>query len=431
MCAICTYKRPIDTDTANPRRQRGMLIAATMKVVKLQSGAWRVPSQTLARNYAVLITAAGSACSCPDFEERQLPCKHIFAVQFTLFQETTETPDGETVTTTTATARVTYRQNWPAYNAAQTTEKDQFCRLLRDLCANVQGPPQTRGRPRLPLGDMLFASAFKVYSTVSARRFMSDLRAAQASGFISRTPHYNSIFNYLESEAVTPVIVDLITASSLPLRAVETDFAIDSTGIGMSNFFRYYSYKYEDGSDHHDWLKLHAMVGVKTNVVTSVDVTQRYTGDSPYFKPLVEETARNFTIREVSADKAYLSHRNLELIDDMGAAPYIPFKSNSTADNRYQPPVWKKLYHLFAMHRDEFLAHYHKRSNVESTFSAIKRVFGGSVRSRTFTAQVNEAFLKVLCHNIRCVIHAMHELGITPTFGCPTNGPAAQEVVAL
>ena len=67
------------------------------------------------------------------------------------------------------------------------------------------------------------------------------------------------------------------------------------------------------------------------------------------------------------------------------------------------------------MHREEFLKAYHKRSNAESTFSAIKRVFGDSVRSRTHIAQVNEVLLKVLAHNIRCLIHTMAELGVAPS----------------
>jgi hypothetical protein len=49
--------------------------------------------------------------------------------------------------------------------------------------------------------------------------------------------------------------------------------------------------------------------------------------------------------------------------------------------------------------QEEFQAAYHKRSNVETTFLAIKRRFGSSVRSKTFTAQVNEILCKVLCHN--------------------------------
>jgi transposase len=67
------------------------------------------------------------------------------------------------------------------------------------------------------------------------------------------------------------------------------------------------------------------------------------------------------------------------------------------------------------MHREELLKVYHKRSNAESTFSVIKRVFGDSVRSETQRAQINEVLLKVLAHNIRCLIHAMTELGISPS----------------
>jgi hypothetical protein len=46
----------------------------------------------------------------------------------------------------------------------------------------------------------------------------------------------------------------------------------------------------------------------------------------------------------------------------------------------------------------------------------MKRKFGDFVRSRTPVAQVNELLLKVLAYNIVCVVHSMHELGISPTF---------------
>ena len=59
---------------------------------------------------------------------------------------------------------------------------------------------------------------------------------------------------------------------------------------------------------------------------------------------------------------------------------------------------------------------YHKRSNVETTFSMIKAKFGDSLRSKTKTGQVNEALCKVLCHNICCLIQSIFELGIEPTF---------------
>jgi transposase len=74
------------------------------------------------------------------------------------------------------------------------------------------------------------------------------------------------------------------------------------------------------------------------------------------------------------------------------------------------------MWGLVMYKQDEFLAHYHKRSNVESTFSAIKRKFGGAVRSKNWTAQVNEILCKALCHNLSCLVHAMHELGLEVPF---------------
>ena len=62
------------------------------------------------------------------------------------------------------------------------------------------------------------------------------------------------------------------------------------------------------------------------------------------------------------------------------------------------------------------LEHYHKRSNVETTFHMIKSKFGQRLRSKTLTAQINEALCKVLCHNLCVVIQSMHELNITPEF---------------
>jgi hypothetical protein len=78
--------------------------------------------------------------------------------------------------------------------------------------------------------------------------------------------------------------------------------------------------------------------------------------------------------------------------------------------------LWGKMYHYYNLNRDEFLSHYHKRSNVETTFSMIKAKFGDYVRSKTDTAMVNEALCKIVCHNVCCLIQSACELGIETTF---------------
>jgi hypothetical protein len=63
------------------------------------------------------------------------------------------------------------------------------------------------------------------------------------------------------------------------------------------------------------------------------------------------------------------------------------------------------MYHLFAYEREAFMAHYHKRSNIETAFSMIKGKFGSELRSKSGTGQINEVLCKVLAHNI-CVFIA-------------------------
>jgi transposase len=100
------------------------------------------------------------------------------------------------------------------------------------------------------------------------------------------------------------------------------------------------------------------------------------------------------------------------------------FRDNASANTHCE--TWDRLLHMLKFNRQEFMRAYHKRSNVESTFSAIKRVFGDFVRSKNRSAQVNEVLLKILCHNLRQVIFAMFELGIAPAFGAEIE--AAPEV---
>ncbi len=62
------------------------------------------------------------------------------------------------------------------------------------------------------------------------------------------------------------------------------------------------------------------------------------------------------------------------------------------------------------------MEHYHKRSNVETTFHMLKMKFGDKLKSKNPVAQENELLCKVIAHNIVVLIHEMHELGITPSF---------------
>ena len=97
----------------------------------------------------------------------------------------------------------------------------------------------------------------------------------------------------------------------------------------------------------------------------------------------------------------------------LAARLFIAFKGSATGK---AGGTYEQMFHYFMYRRDDFLAHYHQRSNVESTFSMMKRKFGDGLRSKTDVAMVNETLCKALRHNIVVMIHERYELGIDTVF---------------
>ena len=392
----------------NSREAKALEIAARSRLV-FENGAWLVPSQTSSVKYRVTLNPV--SCTCDDFQLRQLACKHVIAAR--LVSEREGGPQAPAIDTDTIPKRPTYKQNWPAYNLAQSTEKHRLQVLLADLCAGIPEPEHLKGRKPIPLADQLFACVFKIYTTVSTRRFACDLKDAHERGYLSRTLHHNKINCFLCDPDLTPFLKQLVVQSALPLRTVETEFAVDSSGFSTSKFVRWFDEKYGVERSGHDWVKVHIATGVKTGVVTAIVIEDRDAADCPQFKPLMATTSENFTVREASGDKAYLSVENVEAIAAMGGQAFIAPKSNTTGG---AGGLFEKMFHYYQYRREEFLAHYHKRSNAESTFSAVKRKFGDAVRSRNDVAMANEVYCKFICNNLCSVILSQIELGIEAVF---------------
>ncbi len=403
------------------REERGRQIAQ-MGGIRQVGALYAVPSQSEAGS-RYMVDLVEETCTCPDYETRRGRCKHQEAVLFWLAWEGSVNPPEAP----TRAKRKTYPQNWPAYDEAATTEKARLELLLQSLCAGIEEtarPAGAPGRPRIPLSTAIFAAVMKVYTTVSSRRAMTDIRGCAERGHIADAPHYSSVNRCLEGEATTAILVRLIEESAAPLAEIENiagQFAQDSTGFSTVTYDRWFDAKHGKLVAKHPWVKLHVMIGTVTNVVTSAKVSDE--GDCHLLPELLGKTAMKFAVREVSGDKAYLSKKNLEAIDIVGAVPFIPFKSNSVG-MASRSVHWRKMWAHFSLKSEDFLAHYHRRSNVESTMWMIKSKFGGAMRSKTPTAQINEVLAKVLCHNLCCIISAITEHGIDVDFAKPA-APAA------
>jgi transposase len=403
--------RSVDT-----REAKAIELADRGRVIR-NGDRWLVFSLNSSERYEV--TLKPLSCTCANFETTHEACKHALAARISLSREdcdfrTEAKPEHPPV----AWPRPTYKQDWPNYDLAQQQEKAEFRRLLADLCSNLPEPASQKGtrggKPPARLSDTIFATLYKIYSGMSGRRFATDLREAQEQGYVSQALSHSKIAKCLEDKETTAILINLIEVSALPFAAIEDEFAVDSSGFSSCKFDRWYDEKWGRMMSKHSWVKAHAMCGTTTHVVTSVIITDKNSNDSPHFPPLIRATAKSFTIRQASADKAYSGNENYQAVADCGGTAYIAFRANATGG---VGGIYEHMYHQFCLKKDEYLHHYHRRSNVESLFSAVKRLFGDAVRSKNDTAMKNEVLGKLLAFNITLLVHAIYELGLEPKLG--------------
>ena len=70
-----------------------------------------------------------------------------------------------------------------------------------------------------------------------------------------------------------PLLRTLVEESASPLKAIETNFAVDATGFSTQTYVRWFDHKHGEDRRVQKWIKCHAMIGVQTNVSSSVRAT--------------------------------------------------------------------------------------------------------------------------------------------------------------
>lgn len=304
--------------------------------------------------------------------------------------------------------------DWSTYNQTQMAEKLLFIKLASDLAHAVIEPQNLNkdvtiktGRKPLPLGHRLFCILMRTYDQKSSRRSVSDISLESKNcALLQEIPHFNSILNYFNDKRMTLILKALVEITALPLKGIETRFAVDSTGFSLRMLDERWSYAKLKHINSHRYLKAHVMYGVKSNIAVGCEVTKGTDHDSPQFRPLIEKAAKHFNLEEISADKAYSSRGNVEATFAVNAFPLIPFKRNAKSQAR-RVQGWNSLFHYFKKNNEEFMQRYHQRSNAESGFSMIKARFNPYVRARNIVGQTNEILAKIVAHNLCVLIQEM------------------------
>jgi transposase len=129
-----------------------------------------------------------------------------------------------------------------------------------------------------------------------------------------------------------------------------------------------------------------------------MEVTDAVTHDSTQFKSLLE-SLRLVDIEAVTADSAYLSRQNCDVVNSMGAKPYIKPEKNITLRS-YGSKAWKEMILDYRMNPERWKKVYHMRSSAETAFSAIKRKFGHQLSSIRRDHQRKELMTKIIAYNL-------------------------------
>lgn len=239
----------------------------------------------------------------------------------------------------------------------------------------------------------------KVFFGRSAARTVKILEQIQKKGFISRTPSANSVLHYFDSAELTAILHLLIGWSSRPMVPYETWFGLDGSPLQMRGYLDYTEIYTADRADGHRYIMLHVIAGLHTKIVpaAAVDVClEKYFSlkhDSQFVHELVSKTSSlGFKIAALWGDKAYYSLKNKQLVKDLGAEDHL---------TRRRKRGEKRKGATKAEVRDPQMR---TRNGVETVYSMIKQIFGGSVSSRNKTALINEALCMVLAHNLRVLV---------------------------
>ncbi len=180
--------------------------------------------------------------------------------------------------------------------------------------------------------------------------------------------------------------------------------AVDSTGIKVTNRGEWMREKWWV---HRGWIKVHTMVDVKTGQILSLEVTDEKAQDDPQFTSLLDQAERTcgpgYAIHRVLGDGAYDRRHVFNTLEQRGIQSGIKTRENAATCSRGSPYraecVRKKRksggYRSWA---DE--TGYGRRWMVEGVYSAVKRIFGESVRSSSREGMFREAMMKFQCYNM-------------------------------
>ena len=304
------------------------------------------------------------------------------------------------------------RKRWPRdevlYNKIQENEFQNFFEFVRYLTNKVCSNKKMKNY----ISCLIIWHKFPNLSARRAKSFLKFLREFKIIN--ADIPCFKTLCNYRENSLTHNVLDELITESSKPLSVIEHDFAIDSTGIKTKLFSSWFSLRAKKRIKRRDHLTVHISTGVKSGIVTALNVEAEQGKDNIIFRKQVDKTHENFDVNEWSGDATYWSKENCRKIDEIGGKPFFKSKIGWWNGKQSGVPAWKEMNFFARENPEEYKIHYKKRSKVEAVNHSKKAIHGDKVYSKLKSARENEEGFRWINHNINVLNRAMHQWKINP-----------------
>lgn len=252
-----------------------------------------------------------------------------------------------------------------------------------------------RGRPfAFPDSLVSFLQGLKAVLGVPLRQ-LEGLLSAVARFLPLKPPDYSTIWHRLKRAKVE------IEKPPVGRRGDGWILSVDSTGVKVSNRGEWLREKWHI---HRGWVKVHVAVEVRSGAIVGVAVSDERAADAQFLPELVRQAQSLLPgqIRRVLADGAYDTRENFDFLRKEGIEAGIKIRLNASRKlkgatmarpvavyerNRLGEEEWERRYG------------YNQRWRCETTFSAVKRVFGETLMSRRTDMMMREAILKFVQYN--------------------------------
>ncbi|HUI38838.1 MAG TPA: hypothetical protein VLY85_04325 [Thermoplasmata archaeon] len=325
--------------------------------------------------------------------------------------------------------------DWPLYDRAQTHEAPDILDLLRSATLTLvdrvpawdRSPHSGPGRPGISVIDRVRVLLWQSYRSVANRPAASELRLQKEGLGVTSEFSYSTVARAYHDPEVLAALKALLWLSNEPIGGRERVFALDGSGFPTTVADHYSSARGKqrgEGREQGDfpgvgrpWVRNVANVGTHYGLVAGwKSWTDPHLMEYTAFEEVFRKTVGMHPGAQLQlADGLYSARWVVGMAGEAGVECRILPRRNVTLHGR-GVPAWPRSLWGLVKDPQAWLREYHQRSLVESFWSALKCRNAEKIRKKRPSAQVTEATLRAVIHNLRrlCYWHWVERIDPEP-----------------